>query len=57
MAQTYIWYQAIKNGVPKPTTAKVATLTANQGLFLTDVGSALFVSHTFLTFRPLDRRG
>jgi hypothetical protein len=43
---TYIWYQAMKNGVPNPTTAKVATLTASHGLFLTDVGRALSVNYT-----------
>jgi hypothetical protein len=47
--RTYIWYQAIKNGVPKPRIEKVATLIASQGLFLTDVGSALIVSfHVYM---------
>jgi hypothetical protein len=56
-ARTYIWYQAIKNGVPKPTTAKVATLTASQGLFLTDVGSALGVSYPDLSISQLIMEG
>ena len=40
-ALAYIWYQAMKNGVPKPTMENAATLKASHGLFWTLVGRVL----------------